>query len=229
MPEIRCVMFDFGNVLGIFQAPILYEFLLKNRGNCLNPNEMFQGPLLDAIHNYDAGDIDDSAFFSKIQQAFQLRNVTFGEFFHVLSKTLTPDWQMLELVRGLRKKGVATVLVSNMNSFSEGNIRERFPVFLEGFDYSFISHKEGVIKPNPEAWIRPLDFMGLKPEECIFVDDWLVNIEAACRLGIKGWYYQVSGEFMIPNERFDEERLKLKNFLNMLWEMGILKPYHPIK
>ena len=223
MSKIRCVMFDFGNVLGVFNAQILYEFLLKNRENCLEPKEIFCS-LVGHVRDFDAGRIDEFNFFIKIQNAFQLNHITVSEFYNAIKKTLEPDYDMLNIVHDLRKKGVATVLITNMNSFSERHIRLSFSDFLAGFDYSMISHVEKVIKPDLEAWIRPLDFMGLKPEECLFVDDWIVNIEAACRLGIKGWHYNVSGNDLGYNGRLEQERLKFKNFLSLAWSEGLLVP-----
>jgi FMN phosphatase YigB (HAD superfamily) len=52
---------------------------------------------------------------------------------------------------------------------------------LEGLE---ISASIGHIKPNPEAYIFILNKYNLKPEDCVFIDDQLINIEAARKLGI---------------------------------------------
>ena len=43
-----------------------------------------------------------------------------------------------------------------------------------------------MIKPEPEIYHYLLDTYGLKPEECVFIDDLKENIHSAVNLGIAG-------------------------------------------
>ena len=67
---------------------------------------------------------------------------------------------------------------------------ETFPIvahqyeFLNWFEDVVLSGKEKLIKPNPEIYQRLLERANLKPEECIFIDDSLHNVEAAKKMGI---------------------------------------------
>lgn len=67
---------------------------------------------------------------------------------------------------------------------------ETFPIvahqyeFLNWFEDVVLSGKEKLIKPNPEIYQRLLERANLKPEECIFIDDSLHNVEAARKMGI---------------------------------------------
>jgi len=45
----------------------------------------------------------------------------------------------------------------------------------------------GVRKPDPRAYLIAAGTLGLSPAECAFVDDLLVNVEAARKIGMQGW------------------------------------------
>lgn len=223
MAVIRCVMFDFGNVIGLFRTNDWFSFLRDRRGNCLEPNETFKS-LVSILKQYDLGKLSALEFYQAFQSAYQLQGVTMDEFFEKLGSVLWIDWDKVEIRDWLKRKGIMTVLVTNMNPYHAWHIRRKYPSLMAKFDYGMISCEEGIAKPNPEAWVRPLDLLGIRAEECLFIDDSADNIEAACRLGIKGWYYNVTDQNYCQNGKLDEERQKFKNFLDLLWNQGILKP-----
>lgn len=221
MAVIRCVMFDFGNVVGLFRTNDWYLFLRNHRGNCLEPHETF-GLLRETLQQYDLGKLDAIRFYEAFQNAYQLQGVTRDEFFHMLGSVLWIDWDMVDIRDWLKRRGIMTVLITNMNPYHAWYIRRKYPSLMAKFDHGMISCEEGVAKPDPEAWIRPLDFLGFKAEECLFVDDTLENIETACRLGIKGYHYNSRDDNFCSNGRLEEERNKLKNFLAVLDNCGLL-------
>jgi FMN phosphatase YigB (HAD superfamily) len=54
------------------------------------------------------------------------------------------------------------------------------------FDRVYYSHRIGLRKPDPASFRFVLDDAGLRPEECLFIDDLEENVQAARRLGIVG-------------------------------------------
>lgn len=58
------------------------------------------------------------------------------------------------------------------------------------FDKSYYSHQIGYRKPEREAYQVILDENGLKPEQTLFIDDTLPNVEAAQALGIQAIHLQ---------------------------------------
>lgn len=61
----------------------------------------------------------------------------------------------------------------------ENNFVEFFPIFIN-------SSEVGSKKPDSRIYLIALQQMNLKPEECIFIDDTLVNVLGAEKIGIKG-------------------------------------------
>jgi glucose-1-phosphatase len=222
---VRYIAFDSGNVLVKFDTERFYSFIRENRRNCLDPKELFSGSKKQIIIDFDFGRITDKDFFSEIKRAFMLSSrVSFKDFFYVWGYVMKPDYMMLRIRDEYRKRGVGTILISNMNLPHYDYLKRFYPEVLSGYDYSFISCMEYIGKPSPEAIIRPCDFLGIKSEECIFIDDSLKNIIVACDLGVKTWHYNVTNENFITTPKLDEEREKFRNFLDILWRLGILKP-----
>jgi len=58
--------------------------------------------------------------------------------------------------------------------------------FMDHMDGGVLSYELKIIKPNPAIYQALLDQYGLKPEECVFIDDTLKNIIAANELGFYG-------------------------------------------
>ncbi len=58
--------------------------------------------------------------------------------------------------------------------------------FIEEFDGCVFSFREGIAKPDPEIYRRLLKRYGLKPEECVFIDDTDENVFSAQKLGMAG-------------------------------------------
>ena len=219
---LKGVGFDFGNVIGIFNTSEWLEFVKHHRGNCRRPEEMFSGDMLQVILAFDRGGMSDVEFYSRIRTAYRMSIPTLRDFYDKLGKILSIDWEMVGLVQNLRKRGVATFLVTNINSFHARYIRQNFPEVFPSFDYCMISCEEGIIKPEPEAYIRPLEILGLKSEDCIFIDDSWSNIKAACRLGYKGWHFNSTDNIFLQNGKINEEREKLINLISVLDEQGLL-------
>ena len=69
-------------------------------------------------------------------------------------------------------------------------------IFLNNFDGGIISYKENLLKPEAEIYIKLLDTYNLNAEECLFIDDTLVNIEAANKLGINTLHFVNSATHM---------------------------------
>jgi hypothetical protein len=63
---------------------------------------------------------------------------------------------------------------------------EREVAWIERFDVRVWTYQLLVAKPDPRTYTRTLDLLGIEPGQALFLDDRLVNIEAARTLGIQG-------------------------------------------
>jgi epoxide hydrolase-like predicted phosphatase len=98
------------------------------------------------------------------------------------------DGEMVDLVRRARASGVRTALVSN----SWGLHYYPTELLEEVFDTVLISGEVGLRKPHADIYRLAAERLGLKPEECLFVDDFPPNVEAARELGMSGYVHEES-------------------------------------
>ncbi len=88
---------------------------------------------------------------------------------------------------------------------------ETFPIaldrfeFFQVFDGILVSGKEKMIKPDEQIFERMISKFHLKPENCLFIDDNLKNVEASRKFGIQTIH------FISPEDL--REKLVAMNFL----------------
>lgn len=108
---------------------------------------------------------------------------------------------LVKLIKKLKKKYKVGLLTNNISS----NI-EFYRAALENysiFDVAISSHEVGMVKPDPLIFKLMAEKIGCKLSECVFIDDWDKNIDAANKLGMKGILFT-------DNESLFRELKKLK-------------------
>lgn len=97
-------------------------------------------------------------------------------------RPILPVPGMAELVKELKDKGYGVYLLSNASRRQH----EYWPEVpgSELFDGTVISADIGLVKPQPEIYLYTLSCFGLKCDECVFVDDAIINAEGAVYCGI---------------------------------------------
>lgn len=96
-----------------------------------------------------------------------------------------PVAAMYEVLRGLRRDGVRTALLSN----SWGNLgypRQDFPAL---FDAVVISGEVGMRKPEARIFTHTAQLLGIDPAQCVFIDDLEPNVRAAIACGMTGVHH----------------------------------------
>lgn len=104
-----------------------------------------------------------------------------------LVKSVRIEPETIEVVRGLRDKGFAIGLVSNVSQLPELLYRDLDNFGLRSlFDGIAFSSELGVRKPRPKIFHFALDAVGVQPGEAVFVGDRLVDdIAGAHAVGMR--------------------------------------------
>ena len=107
--------------------------------------------------------------------------------------------ERLETVRRWREKGHRTYMLSNTNDLHWRYISTRCfggeGLGLEDcFDGVFLSHEMRLAKPDAEIYRSMLQRLGVRAEDCWFVDDAKVNVEAARKEGLQAEWLDVKNE-----------------------------------
>lgn len=98
------------------------------------------------------------------------------------------DESMVALIVQLRKR-YQTAIISNAADNLLENVTKIYPM-AHAFDLIIGSAEEGIMKPDPAIFLRTLDRLGRQPEEAVFVDDFMHNVEGAQAVGMKAIHFQ---------------------------------------
>ena len=97
------------------------------------------------------------------------------------------DRTLVEYIRSLRGK-YKTGLISNAwGDLRDFIVREKFD---DAFDGLIISAEVGAMKPEPKIFRIALEQFGVSPDEAVFVDDFLINIQGCEKIGMKGIHFK---------------------------------------
>lgn len=100
----------------------------------------------------------------------------------------------VELVQKLRNEFVI-YLFSNTNAIHvmkyQSNFRNEHGFEVSSlFEKDFHSNEIGFRKPTPESFQEIIRLSGIHPEESLFIDDSLQNVEGAIACGLKGFWLE---------------------------------------
>ena len=94
------------------------------------------------------------------------------------------DMDLVDYVRDL-KHNHCTGVVSNYMAVLRDRIMDEWDIG-DAFHHLIISAEAGLMKPQPEIYQLALETIGFDPEETVFIDDFLENVEGAQAVGIHG-------------------------------------------
>lgn len=185
---IRSIVFDMGNVL-IHWRP---EFFLEREGI---PEEDRLPLLREVFGSVEWAQLDRGAIPPEEGIASMCRRLP--PRLHGLARELTLGWWkrcllpvegMADLIRELKGLGYGIYLLSNA-SVDLPRFFNRIPG-SECFDGRIVSADWKLLKPQPELYQVLLREYALNAEECFFVDDLFINVEAAVLVGMSGTVFR---------------------------------------
>ena len=182
--QLRAVVFDYGMVLTGMPNQEAHAALLRITG--LTP-ERFEPLYWADRHAYDEGKLSGIAFWQKFVKDAQL-DLPPGSIEQLNAQDArmwtTQNPVMVAWQQKLKAAGILTGILSNMGDSVLERMLEEF-AWLKGFDVLVWSFQLGIAKPDPDIYRYLLEKLGTKPEETLFIDDRLVNVDAARALGIQ--------------------------------------------
>jgi HAD superfamily hydrolase (TIGR01509 family) len=197
---IQGVVFDFGGVVRrpqpAFFARVAQYGLTRN-----DVMAFFMGP--DAVEAQMAGRTFGIAdMIPTVERALA---PVLGEKAHeaaeaVLSVYIDPDplaWDqsMVQLLEELHGAGFRIGLLVNGPAEVEGAHFAR--LIDRSVDATVLSGRDGVGKPMAQAYELIAERLGLRPEQCFFVDDNAHNVEAARTVGMPSWHYTADTPLLV--------------------------------
>ncbi|MBU3110284.1 HAD family hydrolase [Clostridium lacusfryxellense] len=103
---------------------------------------------------------------------------------HNWYQLLTPIEDTVEILKELKHKDYRLYFLSNFHLLAYEDVTKRYG-FFKYFDGGILSYKEKLIKPGNDIYNKLIEKCKINPEETIFIDDTLENIESAIKLRFK--------------------------------------------
>ena len=190
---IRNIIFDLGGVLlNIDPRKTIEAFSQLGMKTLIGDKGLSYDH--DIFYRMEQGQITSDEFRNGVLQLLPAK-VTYDEIDAAWTAMLL-DFPAIrvDLVKNLRKE-YNIYLFSNTNAIHVEKYRSNFRK-QHGFEVStlfektFHSNEIGYRKPMPESFQKIIRLSGINPEESLFIDDSLPNVEAAIASGLKGFWLE---------------------------------------
>jgi putative hydrolase of the HAD superfamily len=231
--NIKAILFDSGRVLTYprtghwFMPPNFFKYVDKNKFSALDVK------LVDEAFHKAAKYLDSFSFILTEEEELE----KFVEFYSILSNELAglglSREQVIEIAKDTvlndekfvfyedvfeyipelakhYKLGVISDTWPSLDRvFKNTGVRQYFSTFI-------MSSILGVLKPHKLMYTTALKELGVKPEEALFIDDNIVNVEAARKLGMQGLVILRSNQ-IDGTEVWDENTIRdIKKLIELL-------------
>ncbi len=197
---VLAVVFDFGNVLAMFDRPAQCRQLARRSPL---PAEEIERRIWDNDLEIDAesGRFDSREQFLRVRDRIQAPpGWSYEEFLEDFSAGLEPNPEGLAALRLAAGTGRRTFILSNI-SYTHARrlfLNEELATVPEGYVLSF---KVGAMKPDPAIWRHLLRTAGLEAGQCLYIDDEPPFCRAAEALGFTAIRYERGRTDLLPRLR----------------------------
>lgn len=189
MKAIKNIIFDLGGIFLTLNYQLTKDLFIKY--GVPDFDEFFtQHHANDLFENLERGNITPEQFYD----AFRKETGT-----NVSNEEIQTAWNALlvsfpkeriDWLRGIKEK-YNIYLFSNTNLIHYNAFMELYKRDLDGDDFNlhfikpYYSHEMGLRKPYADSFLHIIEEQGLDPEETLFIDDTIKNIEGAKAVGLQ--------------------------------------------
>ena len=186
--RFQWIVFDYGNVLSDAQDPIAVSAMAA----ILNVSTSeFLPAYFEQRGPYDRGDIHGSEFWTRVASAIgiTLRPNSVSELIELDIKSwIRTRPEVIQWANSLTNHSFNIAILSNMPHEQSQVFRLNQP-WLQNFHKSILSAEINLRKPELAIYQHMLKNLGSPASRVLFLDDNHENINAANRLGIKGFLF----------------------------------------
>ena len=188
---IKAVVFDFGGVLA--EEGFRNGTALIAQKNGLEPDAFFaaaEGLIYST--GYVTGICEEPVFWKELKGRTGISGSD-EENRQVVLRSFILREEMFNTVKRLKSSGHITAILSDQTNWLE-EINSKHP-FFQHFDFIFNSYRLHKSKRDPSVFHDVCSTMGIRPEEAVFVDDNINNINRASEAGLKTVHYKTFSDF----------------------------------
>jgi epoxide hydrolase-like predicted phosphatase len=182
MDTYEALIFDLGKVIFDLSFDKVFQFWASassQQADALKGRFQFD----ELFDEFEKGEVSNPAFRIEISQRLSL-TLTDRVFDEGWCSLYLNTYEGIDKLLSSLKKQYRLVALTNTNSIHAQVWKTKYRESLAHFDKIFCSHELKTRKPEQRAYQSVLDYLGVKPQRTIFLDDSYANTEGAARLGI---------------------------------------------
>lgn len=184
---IRNLIFDLGNVLLSWKPE---EYFTRN-GYTAEETSVIYNNIFRSLEwrLLDNGDISIEEAIDRIAERTTMKKHEIRSVFDSRLRILLPLDPTVKMLPGLKKQGFKLYFLSNFPDDIFDEIFSRYE-FFKYFDGGIISARAKASKPDRKIYEILMEKYSLKPEECLFADDSLLNVKGAENAGMQALHVE---------------------------------------
>jgi putative hydrolase of the HAD superfamily len=190
--SIELVLFDFGGVLA--EEGFRNGLIAIALRNGLSPEKFWeQAYALTFNGGYVTGKIDEETFWQTLREQTGIKDSDADLRAEILSRFELRSW-MIEVVKKLRVADIRCAVLSDQTNWLD-ELNEKYD-FFQWFDRVFNSFHMGKSKQDRTVFDDIAKELHVNPEQTLFLDDNLDNIERAQKKGLQTIQFMDKKSFM---------------------------------
>lgn len=190
---IECVLFDMDGVLCDYSR----DTRLVELGKAMGVDKEVARDVMytsDLEWIADAGEMTVEEYMAALSRGFG-KTLTDDQWLHARIAATQVRPSMVALAGQLSRK-VKIGILSNNSLMMERHLRTVSPGLFPLFEgRAWVSAQCGAIKPKAACYLKCLEFIGVSPENTLFLDDAQENVDGAIAAGLQGHFFTSQAEF----------------------------------
>jgi len=179
--NIKAIVFDYGNVLVEWDPRYVYQRYFPNDPEAME-RFFHEVNFMEWNAQQDKGRSFADGVAALSQEFPQHAHLIQAYHDHWKDSIGEAHWGTVETMKKLKQAGYLLYGLSNWSAETFPLMREEYD-FFNLFDDMVISGEVGHVKPQPEIFHILLEKISRPPQECLFIDDSLANIQQAQKIG----------------------------------------------
>ncbi len=201
---ITTIIFDLSNVYleGILGS---HKYFEKKVGTPVSDTYFYN----EDFKRFMLGQVTEDAYWRSVIKENSW-DISIDELKTAARKNFTEIKGTREIIERLKKEGYTLLLLSNHAKEWVEYSEEKYQ-YHQLFDEVFYSFSLGIAKPHKDIFSTVLKRIAAEPTECLFIDDYKKNLEAAETFGIKTILFTTAGN--LENELTNLKIVKRRKIL----------------
>ena len=190
---MKCFLFDIGNVLTNFTFQELLQAYAEHSGQPLGEQTDRDEEMYLKV---EIGGISEPEYVEYLNEAKGL-NWTVDNLHMVWREMFSLNYDGIGLFAKAKASAEKVCTLSNIADYHVRAIEYNWKGFFNNVDHLFMSYRMGVRKPDTRIYEMVLETLGVPGNQCFFIDDLQVNVEAARAVGFHAYQFVPGTHFEV--------------------------------